>query len=291
MTSLKIPGEGGRRGAAVDFAAISPDYFRAIGVRLITGRLFTTADTASLPPVAILGNSAAARFFPGKSAVGQVVTLTGTKAPVTVVGVVADSRFHGPENTAALQCFVPLAQSPAATGTLVLRTTSPSTVLPEVRSAIWSEFPDAPIGMPQTLTQAFGSLVAERRFNMLLLTIFGALGVAIAAIGIYGVMAYVVAERTREIGIRIALGAQTFEILMGVVGRAAIYLGVGLVLGLAGAWKLAVFTKAFLFQIDPHDGLLYAAAAALIVLAGLAAAFVPARRAARVDPIVALRAE
>ena len=164
-------------------------------------------------------------------------------------------------------------------------------MLPAIKTAIWSEFPDIPLPDISTLDEYFGQLIAQRHFNMLLLGLFGLVGIAIAAIGIYGVMAYVVSERTQEIGIRIALGAVPAGILWSVLGRASLYLAVGLAAGMAGAWSLAGLVKSFLFATAPHDPAVYVGVLAVLTMTGLAAAIVPARRAARVDPLTALRAE
>jgi putative ABC transport system permease protein len=158
-------------------------------------------------------------------------------------------------------------------------------VLPAAKSAIWSEFPGLALSEIQTLSQYLNSRIAQRRFNMLLLTLFGLLGIVIACVGVYGVMAYVVTQRTHEIGIWMALGAVPATILRSVLGRAAMYLAGGLVIGLVGAWVLGGLVSGFLFQIPPHDLRVYAGVSATLV----AAAWFPARRAARVDPLVALR--
>jgi ABC-type antimicrobial peptide transport system permease subunit len=162
-----------------------------------------------------------------------------------------------------------------------------------VRQAIWSEFPDAvPTRIDeQTLSYYFNALVAQRRFNMLLLALFGVLGLIIASVGIYGVMAYVVSQRTQEIGIRMALGALPSTILMSVLGNTLLTMMVGLAIGLIGAWGLAGMVRGFLFEIEPHDLRVYAGALLVLAMTGIAAAFVPARRASAVDPVIALRME
>jgi putative ABC transport system permease protein len=164
-------------------------------------------------------------------------------------------------------------------------------VLPAIKAAIWSEFPGIPLPDIQTLEQYLQGLIAQRRLNMLLLVLFGMLGIVIALVGLYGVMAYVVTERTREIGVRMALGALPRAILRMVLGRASVYLAAGLAIGLTAAWGLSGFVSAFLFRIEAHDPGVYASVGAMLAAAGLAAAFTPARRASRVDPLVSLRSE
>ena len=166
-------------------------------------------------------------------------------------------------------------------------------ILSAVRQAIWSEFPAAvPAHVVEgTLASYFDALVAQRRFNMLLLALFGVLGLTIASVGIYGVIAYAVSQRTQEIGIRMALGALPSTILKSILGGALLYMGAGLAIGLIGAWGLAGLVRGFLFEIQPHDPRVYAAVLVVLAITGLAAAFVPARRASAVDPLVALRTE
>ena len=162
-----------------------------------------------------------------------------------------------------------------------------------MRQAIWSEFPDAvPTRIDeQALDYYLDALVTQRRFNMLLLALFGVLGLSIASVGIYGVMAYVVSQRTQEIGIRMALGALPSTILMSVLRSALLTIMVGLAMGLVGAWGLSGLVRAFLFEVQPHDPRVYVGVVLVLSIAGLAAAFGPARRASSVDPLVALRME
>ena len=188
---------------------------------------------------------------------------------------------------------MPLAQSRVVGATLVVRTSRDAgDVLPAVKSAIWSEFPGPGASRhPDTLEHYFNGLVAQRRFNMLLLGLFGLLGIVIAGVGIYGVMAYVVTQRTQEIGIRMALGAAAFDDSLVGPRTGVVYLAVGLAIGTTGAWGLGGLVAGFLFEIQPHDPRVYAGVFAVLTTTGLAAAFIPARRAARVDPLVALRLE
>jgi predicted permease len=286
-----IPGRELPPNTDIALNQISPDYFRALKVPLLRGRLFAEVDRQNSDPVVILNELAAARYFPGEDPVGKVVRLLGNR---TVVGVVGDVRYDGPESGSRTQAFVPFAQSRVLGATLVLRTAPRARgILPAVRQAIWSEFPDA---MPthideHPLSDYFNSLVAQRRFNMLLLALFGVLGLSIASVGIYGVMGYVVSRRTQEIGIRMALGAQPSTILGSVLGSAFATVIVGTGIGLVGAWTLSGLVGGFLFEVQPHDATVYAGAVLVLVMTGLAAAFGPARRAASVDPLVALRIE
>ncbi len=287
-----IPGRELPRNQDIDLNQVTPGYFDALRVPLLKGRDFTDADTDGGPPVVILNRAAAARYFPGEDPIGRIVTLSGDRA---VVGVVGNLRHDGPEGAWRTQAFVPFAQSRVLGATLVLRTArGASGVLPAVRRAIWAEFPDADLPtsiQERGLGQFFDGLVAQRRFTMLLLALFGLIGGLIAGVGIYGVMAYVVTQRTAEIGIRMALGAVPGTILLSVLAEASRHLAAGLALGLVSAWALAGLVKSFLFEVRPDDPWVYAGALAALVLIGLAGALWPARRAARVDPLLALRTE
>jgi predicted permease len=286
-----IPGRELPRNTDIALNQISPDYFRAIKVPLLKGRGFTDTDSQNSQPVVILNQAAVSRYFAGEDPIGKVVRLVGNR---TVVGVVGDIRHDGPESAWRTQAFVPVAQSRVFGATLVVRTASGAQgILPAVRQAIWSEFPEAlPTRIDEhALSYYFDALVAQRRFNMLLLALFGVLGLSIASVGIYGVMAYVVSQRTQEIGIRMALGALPSTILMSVLGSALLTMAMGLAIGLIGAWGLTGLVRGFLFDVQPHDPRVYAGVLLVLAITGLAAAFGPARRASSVDPLIALRME
>jgi predicted permease len=268
---------------------VSADYFRALRVPVVAGRTFAESEGEANDSIAVINASVARTYYPGQDPVGQVVSIYG---PRTIVGVVGDIRAQGPEQNIAYEFYVPSARATANNGTFVVRASrNVTSLVPQIKAAVWSEFPDLAIPAVRTLEERFGLYIAERRSTMLLLTLFGILGVTIAAAGIYGVMSYVVTQRTREIGIRMALGAQPGSILMSVLRRASTHAAVGLAIGLVLAWMLAASVKTLLFQIQPHDPRMYAGVGGVLVAVALAAALFPARRAARVDPVVALRLE
>lgn len=286
-----IPGRELPRNTDIAFNQISPDYFRAIKVPPSKGRFFTDDDSQNSEPVVILNQAAAERYFKGEEVIGKTVRLDGIRR---VVGVVGNIRTDGPEDGWRTQAYVPVWQSRVHGATLVIRTAPGARgILSAVRQAVWSEFPAAlPTHVVEsTLDKYFEALVAQRRFNMLLLSLFGVLGLTIASVGIYGVIAYAVSQRTQEIGIRMALGALPSTILKSVLGGALLYMMAGLAIGLMGAWGLAGLVKGFLFQIQPHDPKVYAGVLLVLAITGLAAAFLPARRASHVDPLIALRME
>jgi putative ABC transport system permease protein len=273
---------------AVDVRLVTPQYMHVIRQPLVKGRVFNDADVLD-PGASILLNQAAERlYFEGTDALGQEIDIWDKRR---VVGVVADIRLEGPEKDARPQAFIPMARRQFGQGAdLVLRTTAdPRSVIPSLRSAVQQAFPDIVVPEARTFEEMLNTLIAQRKFNMLLLSLFGVLGVVIAAVGIYGVMAFVVDQRTTEFGIRMALGAPRGGIAGMVLRGAALYVGTGLVVGMGIAMGLSMIVKSFLFNVAPTDPLVYIGIAVLLITVALVAALVPALRASRVDPIVALR--
>jgi putative ABC transport system permease protein len=206
---------------------------------------------------------------------------------------VGDIRHLGLETAPRQEAHIPFVQDPNTSAALVIRTFGdPMAVLPAVKTAIWSVNPEQRLTRDTvTLERYMDRLIAQRRFNMALLALFGVLGLVIAAVGIYGVIAYVVAQRTAEIGVRMALGVTPGNVVVMVLKRAAILIGAGLAVGGTGAWYVSAGVKSFLFEIEPTDPRVFAVALAVLACAGLAASAIPARRASAVDPIMALRQE
>jgi putative ABC transport system permease protein len=288
---LFIPGRELPRNTDIALNEISPEYFKTIKVPLLKGRMFSDADTETSEAAVILNQAAAARYFGGDDALGKVIRVQGTR---TVVGIVGNMRIAGPEREWRTQAFIPVTQGRVYGATLIVRTGADAQGLrAAIRQAIWSEFPATlPLRIDEhAMEYFFDGLVAERRFNMLLLGLFGVLGLVIAGVGVYGVIAYLVAQRTHEFGIRMALGAARGRIVMSVVSAVLVYLVVGLAIGLTSAWGFSEFIREFLFEVQPRDPAVYGSVVAVLTIAGLAAAFVPARRAAGVDPAIALRCE
>jgi putative ABC transport system permease protein len=292
-TSIELPGKPKMTGDddSIDRRTVSAGYHETLEIPLRRGRYLTEQDRAGAPLVVVVNEAAARKYWPGEDAIGQRAVINGKE--YTVVGVVGDIRHLGPEKPVRQECYIPMAQDGVIGITLVMRTAGdPLAVLPAVKSAIWSVNQDQRLsGDTVTLEAYMDRLIAQRRFNMALLALFGLLGLVIAAVGIYGVMAYVVAQRTNEIGVRMALGATRANVVGMVLRRAALMMIAGLAIGSLGAWLLTTYVKAYLFEIDPNDALVFAAALAVLALAGVIASAVPARRAASVDPLVALRHE
>jgi putative ABC transport system permease protein len=289
---IKIPGRAlPSRDNDIDYNAVTPDYFEAIRIPLLKGRGFTDADREGGDPVMLINEAVARKYFPGEDPVGRTIEFRG---PRRIVGIVGSIRHEGPEAKLRTQGFIPFAQSDSNGATLVLRLArgvSPGEVVPAIKAAIWARFPGLALPDIETLSQYLRDLVAERRFNMLLIGLFGLLGVVIACVGIYGVIAYVVTLRTPEIGIRAALGAAPWTILWSVLRMAVLYLAGGLAIGVPAAWSLGTFVSGLLFEVQPRDPWIFAAVIGLLAATGMFAALVPARRAARVDPLIALRLE
>jgi putative ABC transport system permease protein len=289
-TNVTVPGrklEG--RDGSISIRRVTPDYLNAIGIPLLQGRFINQNDRTGGQNVVVINDSAAKKLFPGEQAVGKTIGVNGDRL---VVGVVGDVYQTSLETDPVTEAYVPVAQSNVTFAELVIRTTgNPLEVVPAVKSAVLAVLPEVPLRNVRTMEQILGRQVAQRRLNMLLLGLFGLLGLVISGVGIYGVMAYLVAQRTREIGVRMALGATKRSVVGMVVTRAGVLVTIGLIIGGAGAWYLSSTAQSFLFRMDTTDWRPFAAAIGTLVGAALLASAIPARRAAGVDPMVALRSE
>ncbi|MBA3641287.1 MAG: ABC transporter permease, partial [Acidobacteria bacterium] len=272
---------------------VTPGYARAVGTPLVRGRYIEAGDTRGSTPVVVLNEEAAARYVGDGEPLGATITIERGYAPqATVVGVVANVRLGGPESAVRPEAYLPAAQGMFLGGSLAVRTTGePLALADAVRDAIRPSFPGIADPEAETMASLLSGIIAQRRFNMLIVGLFAAVALTIASAGLYGVMAYAVTQRTREIGVRLALGAPPGRLMRAVIGRGVAHTAAGVATGIAVAWPLAVSVEAFLFQVRPHDPVIYGAAAALLGICGIAAAIVPARRAARVHPVIAMRVE
>jgi predicted permease len=273
---------------------ITPDYFCAMGIRLLRGRTFTWADDEGSLPVAILNESAARHYWPNEDAMGKRVKLEDGSAPVwrQVVGIVGDVRQDGLVKEGRPEVYAPLLQVPVPYMLLAVRTRAePAALTAAVRHAVMAVDKDQPLFQIKTMEQVVGDSVAGPRFQMSLLAIFATIALGLAAIGIYGLMSYTVNQRTREIGIRMALGAKRGDVLHLVVRHGMLLAIVGVVLGTVGALLLTRFLSGMLYGVGVNDPTTLLSVAILLIGVAALASYIPARRATQVDPMVALRHE
>ena len=273
--------------------SITPDYFRVMGIRLLAGRAFTEADTAQSPPVAIINEALARRFWPNSNPLGGRLTMDWTPSVVAqVVGVAATVKPESMQGEEWPTIYSPYDQRPSPYVNLVVRTGGePLALAASVESGVRRVDPDQPLANLRTGDDLVADAVSEARLDTLLLGFFGAIAFVLAAVGIYGVVSYDVGERVREMGIRMALGAQRGDVLGMILGQAARLAGLGIALGVAGALVLTRLMASMLFGVTPRDIASYAAAALALAAVALAASFMPARRATALDPVRALRHE
>jgi putative ABC transport system permease protein len=271
---------------------VTPSYFATVGLRLARGRLFQDTDSTAAAPVAIINTAAAQRFFADRDPLGASVRFWGVTR--RIVGIVADERFHGLIEAPAIAVYTPLAQAPSANGAgvLLLRTSGDPAALESAAAGAIHEIDRglAVFGV-EPLRTTLSRSIGQRRFTMLLLGLFAAVALLLAAVGVHGVLSYAVAQRRRELGIRMALGARTADIIALVARDGLALSGAGLAAGLAGAVVLTRFLASQLFGVTATDPATFATVAAVILVVAGAAIVAPARRAARLDPVVTLRSQ
>jgi predicted permease len=292
--------EGGQRprGFIVDKPCISPGYFRAMGIRLVRGREFTEHDSATTPGVVVVSQSVARTLWPGKDPLGKRISMEDDPKPedwLTVVGVVDDVKQQGLAKNSDAAIYQPYLQvsSPFFLGhmTFVVRTAlPPESAAAGMRGILRNVDKNQPIAIA-SMDSLIVATTAESRFQTRLLTTFALIALALTIVGTYGVLAYSVAQRTQEIGVRMALGARRADVLRMLLKKALVLIFAGIVLGGVGAFTLTRVLTRFLFEVKPSDLPTLIAVALTLALATLAACYVPARRAMRVDPMVALRYE
>ena len=278
---------------SANWYAVTPDYFKTLRLPLQRGRVFTPEDRAGAPRVMLINEAFARRMFPGEDPIGRRVRIgVDSDAKREIVGIVGDVRHYGLDQEATMQMYEPLAQRPWDTASLVLRTTVPASTLSQpARQAILSIDREQPVSTAATLDELVARSTGQRRFSLLLVSVFAATALFLTAIGLYGVVSYFVSLRTHEIGVRLALGATRREILTLVVGQGMRLALVGVAVGLAAAFAVTRLLTGLLFGVSATDPITFAATAAGVAAVTLFASAFPAWRAARVSPSAALRCE
>ena len=282
-----------------DFRAVSPEFFQTMRIPLLGGRGFSGSDNASGAPVVIINRALARMFWPNQNPIGQRIWIGKPMGPEwtepstrEIVGVVGD--IHGESLASAPEptMYLHYAQRPIVEAYFVVRTRhSPLAAVPEVREAMRQVGPDVAIARVRTMEQVLSASMTNWRFRTILLALFGALAVFIAAIGIYGVISYSVAQRTHEIGVRMALGARRTDVLKLVIGHGFTLTLTGVAIGIIGALTLTRFLSNLLYGVKPSDPITFIAVSVILTAVALLASYIPARRATKVDPMVALRYE
>jgi putative ABC transport system permease protein len=295
-TGAAPPGEP----LGADIRIISPDYFRSLRIPLIRGREFTAADDASSPPTVVINEAMAKTFWRDTNPIGQQIWIgkpmgpaQSEPAPRKIVGIVGDTRSSTLSDIPSAAMFIPYSQTKwnDEASFLVRMRAAPLFSIPTVREVLHSVDPSEPLTQIQTMEQVVTSSLNDWRFHAILFGVFGALALVIAAVGVYGVISYSVAQRTHEIGVRMALGAERRNILRLVIGQGLALAGIGIAVGLGAAFGLTRLMASLLYGVSASDPLTFAGVAISLVMVALAASYVPARRAMKVDPMVALRYE
>ena len=281
----------GQERPGVRIHRVSTGFLEILRVPIVRGRSLSSTDSRPAVPAVIINEAAARQFWPGEDPLGQRLEME--KQQWEIVGISADMRYKDPTERPVPEAFLHYEQSPMhGGGTLLLRAPGdPLTSVAAVKAAVWSLNPAQVLDNVQTVGDQFARTTAARRFNMLLMSIFALLALVIAGTGIYGVIAFLVGRRTREIGVRMALGARRSQVVTLFLRQGIVVVLTGIAAGLAGAWLLARTVESFLYEVEARDPLVFATVAIVLGAVGFAATWIPARRAARVDPLNALRAE
>ncbi len=279
---------------SADIRSAGPAYFRTMGIPLLTGREFTDADHSTARRVVVINQTMARQYWPNDSPIGQHVTMKDWGPPLTgeIVGVVGDVKTNGLDEAVGPMIYWPHFQFPELFNTIVVRSDGElRRLLPAMKAAIWAVNKNQPISKIVTMEQVLSESLARRRLYMILLGVFAAAALLLAGVGIYGMVSYSVSRRIREMGIRIAIGAERGDVLRLVLGQGAKVALLGIVIGIAVALGLTRLMTSLLFGVSATDPLTFAGVAMLLTLVALVGCYIPARRAMRVDPLVALRHE
>ncbi len=290
------PPEAPGRQPFTEWRFITPGYVSSMGIALRNGRDVSETDTGKSPPVALVNETLARQYFPQEDPIGKHIR-SGPGDWLTIVGVVGDVRQSGIDKPARAETYLPLSQSPELAknytemAIVIAAETEPTALTSAARRAVMAVLPDQPIFGVTTMEKVISEMLSSHRLNLALIGLFALIAMTLACAGVYGVLSYVVAQRTREFGVRMALDASTADVLRGVMNDSAVLAGIGVVVGTVGALVLARVLQGLLFDVKTYDPAVYGIVAALMLTIIAAASLVPARRATKVDPMVALRWE
>jgi predicted permease len=277
------------------FTVASTGYFQALGMHLLAGRDFAETDTLDAPPIAVISESLARSAFPGRDPVGHKIFCGldeyTIKGQMTIVGVVNDAHMDGPAQPVTAELYVPATQHPRTAVTLLIKTTgAPERQIESVRRLVHGLNPSAAVRF-NTVAALMSDVVASPRFTSILLSSFAAIALTLALIGVYAVMSYTVVQRSAEVGLRMALGAERAGVMRMILTQALRLAVVGGIIGLAGAFAATRLLRSLLFNVKPLDPVTYGLAILLLLISAVVASFWPAWRASRIDPMEALRQE
>jgi putative ABC transport system permease protein len=297
-TVMDIEGRADVKQVSVGYHSVSPDHFKTLGVKLLRGRFFTAQDRAGAPRVALINKTAAEKFFPGEDPIGKSLNTyvppnyETTEKFVEIVGVVADARYGRLEEAVEPDVYVPALQPTDPTYTLIVRSSAdPAAITAAVRREALALDRSVPITGVQTMKERAAEVTSRTRFIAVSLGLFAALALALAGIGVYGVMSYNVSARTREIGVRMALGAQSSDVKKLVTAQGMKLVMIGIALGMGVAYAMTRLMKTLLFGVSATDPQTFVGVAALLAMVAMVACYIPSRRASKVDPLVALRCD
>jgi len=276
----------------VQVNTVGTGYFQTIGIPIVRGRDFTRADMAGSPKVVVVNQTMATQFWKGEEPLGKRFKFFGDQDYTTVVGVAKDSKYNGVAEDPQNFIYQPMAQNYTPQATLHLRSAGDAASLANAaRAAVREIDPSLSVFNTRTLEEQVSTSLQPLLMNVLMLAVFGGLALLLASIGLYGVASYAVTQRTREIGVRMALGAQPSSVLRLVLGHGMVLVGIGLAIGLVTAYAAAGFMRSLVQVVNPHDPATFVATAALLGVVALLASYIPARRATRIDPLIALRTD
>ncbi len=275
------------------YTVACPNYFRTMGIPVLKGREFNDRDTAASPGVIVINEAMKKAFWPNEDPIGSAIHLGGVDGPrLTIVGIVRDVHFQGLDSAPRRQFFRPYQQAGWPVMSIITKIASATAPFVQpIKKALGDTFIDRPVSGTITMEEIVDESVGPRRFPMLLLSVFSALALVLAAVGILGVVGHSVTQRTQEIGIRMALGAGSIDVLRLMIGGNMIWVFAGLLVGIAGSLALTRLLTDLLFNVKPFDPVVIGGVAALLAAVALLASYIPARRAARIDPLTALRCE